>query len=93
MVENVHLLSEDNDTKIYGEFELKKLKIPFEGQIDMQPELPYHLKKIRAQWTAVEVCDKGMVSQVDEQHMEGGEDDDFAIDEVGLMNLENMMEG
>ena len=93
MVENIYLLSEDNDTKIYREFELKKLKIPFEGQIDMQPKQTYHLKEIRAQWMAVEVGYKRMVSQVDEQHMDGGEDDDFAIDEVGLMNLENMMEG
>ena len=93
MVENVYLWSEDSDTKIYGEFELKKLKIPFEGQIDMQPELTYHLKEIWAQWMGVEVGDKRIVSQVDEQHMEGGEDDDFAIDKIGLMNLENMMEG
>ena len=41
---------------------------------------------------AVEVGDKKMISQVDEQHTDGEEDDDFAIDEVGLMNLENMME-
>ena len=41
---------------------------------------------------AVEVGDKRMVNQIDEQHMDGGKDDDFAIDKVGLMNLEDMME-
>ena len=35
LTENVYLLSEDCDTKNYGEFALKKLKIPFEGQIDI----------------------------------------------------------
>ena len=45
---------------------------------------------------AVEVGDKRVVSQVDELRLEETDDNDFAmdaLDEVGIMNLENMMEG
>ena len=44
----------------------------------------------------VEVGDKRVVSQVDEPRLEETDDNNFsidAIDEVGIMNLENMMEG
>ena len=45
---------------------------------------------------AVEVGDKRVVSQIDKLRLEETDDNDFAIDaidEVGIMNLENMMEG
>ena len=45
---------------------------------------------------AVKVGDKRVVSQIDKFRMEETHDNDFtlnALDEVGIMNLENMMEG
>ena len=33
--ENVYLLAEDSEIRIYGEFDLKRPKIPFEGQVDL----------------------------------------------------------
>ena len=90
-IENAYLLGEDSDIKLYGEFELKRLKILFEWQIDLQPELREHLKEIRARCLGVEIGDKRVTSKLDQQHM-GGSDDEFAIDEVGILNLQNMME-
>ena len=43
-----------------------------------------------------EVGDKRIVSQVDELHLEETVDNDYAmdaLDDIGIMNLENMMEG
>ena len=43
-----------------------------------------------------EVGDKRIVSHIDELHLEEIDDNDYAIDamdEVGIMNLENMMDG
>ena len=65
VTENVYLLNEDCNTKIYDEFELKKLKI------DMQPEITHHLKEIKAQWIAAEVGDKKAISQVDNLQWRG----------------------
>ena len=44
----------------------------------------------------VEVRDKRIVSQIDKLHWEETTDNDYtkdALDEVGIVNLENMMEG
>ena len=57
----------------------------------MQLEITQHLREVRAQWMTIEVGDK-RVSQVEEHLMEEVVDDDFALDEVRIMNLENMME-
>ena len=62
----------------------------------MQPEITQHIWEIRAQRMAVKVGDKRVVSQIDKFRMEETHDNDFtlnALDEVGIMNLENMMEG
>ena len=43
-----------------------------------------------------EVGEKRTVSQVDELHLEETDNNDYAIDaidEIGIMNLENMMDG
>ena len=40
----------------------------------------------------IEVGDKRTTGQLDLQYMGGSDDDIFTIDEVGILNLENMME-
>ena len=95
LTNNVYFLEEDNETKIYGELGLKRLNIPFKGQIDLQPNITQHLREIRAQWMVAEVGDKRIVSQVDELHLEETADNDYAMDALdddGIMNLGNMME-
>ena len=55
-----------------------------------------HFREIRAQWMVAEVGDKRIVSQIDELHLEETADNDYAmdaLDDVGIMNLGNMMEG
>ena len=57
----------------------------------MQPEITQYLREVRAQWMTVEVGDKRVISQIEKHRMEEA-DDDFALNEVEIMNLENMME-
>ena len=50
-----------------------------------------HWREVRAQWIGIEVGDKRNSNQLDHQQM-ADTNDDLPIDEVGILNLENMMD-
>ena len=89
--ENLYLLEEDTDLKIFEGFHLSRLSIPFVGRLDLKPAITEHLRETRAQWLAITIGDVQMVNQTYHQRIDDT-DDDFAIDEVGLLNLESAME-
>ena len=84
------LLAEELNLKIYGTYDLKYLRIPIRGTCYSDANLVEHYRQTRAAWHMIEVS----VTRV---HSEGEgfplSDEEIAMDDIGILNLENALEG
>ena len=75
--------------KIFTTSELKHFQIPMKGALISNPSLVEHYKHIRAYWCGTDIGDNRIPTQAPE---EGHDDMIEALDDIGIMNLENAME-
>ena len=84
------LIAEEKNLKIFTTYELKHFQIPMKGILISNPSLVEHYKQIRAHWCGQDIGDNRIATQAPD-----GNNDDMieALDDIGIMNLENAMEG
>ena len=77
--------------KIFTAYELKYFQIPMRGVLVSNVELVEHYKQLRAHWCANEIGDNHInrAQETAEAYDEMLE----ALDDIGIMNMENAMEG
>ena len=84
------MLAEELNLKFYGTYDLKYLRVPIRGTCYSDVNLVEHYRQTRAAWHMVEVGDTRV-------HSEGEgfplSDEEIAMDDIGILNLENALEG
>ena len=76
--------------KIFTTYELKHFQIPMKGALLSNPSFVEHYKQIMAHWCGTDIGDNRIATQAPK---EGHDDMIEALDDIGIMNLENAMEG
>ena len=84
------LIAEELNMKIFTNYELKHFQIPMKSALISNPSLVEHYKQIRAHWCGTDIGDNRIATQATE---ESHDDMIDAMDDIGIMNLENSMEG
>ena len=84
------LIAEELNMKIFTTYELKHFQIPMKCALISNPSLVEHYKQIMAHWCGTDIGDNRIATQAPE---EGHDDMIEALDDIGIMNLENAMEG
>lgn len=85
------LIAEEVNLEIFTTYELKHFQIPMRGTLISNMDLVEHYKQIRAHWCTNDVEDNRITMT---QEMSEAHDDMLeALDDIGIMNLENTMEG
>ena len=75
--------------KIFTTYELKCFQIPMKGALISNTSLVEHFKQIRAHWCGIDVGDNRITTQATEENHDDMID---ALDDIGIMNLENALE-
>ena len=88
MYNSCTILAEELNLRIYGTYELKHLHIPIKGRCFTDVNIVEHYKQIKVIWSKIEVGDHGI--QIKEEDLMGKED--FALDDISILNIENSMD-
>ena len=84
------LIAEELNLKIFTIYELKHFQIPMKGALISNPSLVEYYKQIRAHRCGTDIGDNRIATQATE---ESHDDMIEALDDIGIMNLENSMKG
>ena len=82
------LIAKELNLKIFTTYELKYFQISMKGMLITDVNLVEHYKQIQAYWRATDVYDYRITAQ---EPREAHDDMLEALDDIGIMNLENAM--